>query len=195
MRNRSLRIAAPIVVGITAAALVATGGTGVAAEPRADTAVQAATVSAENAQYLRPLLELRTGGGTRFYTLSAAEAARAVTAHKFTPTTETAGLFLYNQKVPGTVAVHRLRLAGPKPAYVLVTNEGELTDLRDNTDDAWDLRYEGVVGWIHSNPTPGTVDLHRFSKDGDWRVARADRKDLPAHGYHDDGRLGFAPVG
>jgi hypothetical protein len=49
-----------------------------------------------------------------------------------------------------------------------------------------------VVGRVLCEEAPGTVSLHRFSKENEWRVARAGRADLLAAGFKDDGQLGYA---
>jgi hypothetical protein len=76
--------------------------------------IQAATPSAApSAEHVRDLQELRTPRGKAFYTLSTVEAERAKLVHGFTPSGEAngLGLGLYNKRVEGSVAVHRLRLS------------------------------------------------------------------------------------
>jgi hypothetical protein len=139
------------------------------------------------------LQELRSRNGFRLYTLSALEAEQAKTIHGFVPTDEAKGIGMYETRVEGSIPVHRLRLAGTNPAYILVSNESELQKLRYDTNDAWDFTYEGVVGYVKRDKAPDMIALHRYSKENEWRVARASRADLLNAGFRDDGLLGWAP--
>jgi hypothetical protein len=193
MARRFSLIGVPIAVAVVS--LVVTAGPVLAAEPNPAPSVVAASPSAApSAEHVRDLHELRTSRGYHFYTLSDSEAERAERVHRFTPTAEAEGLGLYLKKVEGSVPVHRLRLLGERPSYIVVTNGDELEKLRNDTDDPWEFHYEGVIGYLMPKQTPGTVAVNRFGKDHDWRLARASRADLPAAGYHDDGLLGFAPI-
>lgn len=171
-----------------------TANAALAAEVAPAAAPVLAAAAADPEELERDLLELRTPQNKMFYTLSAQEAERAVTEHGFRRSSEARGLALYEKAVPGSVEVHRLRDAKRAGSYILVTNKKELKDLRENTTDPWDFKYEGVVGHILTQPAAGTVALNRFSKDGDWRAARSTRADLVAAGYKNDGLLGYAPT-
>jgi hypothetical protein len=188
-------MAVPIAAAVVS--LVATAGPVLAAEPApasrsASVAVQTAAPSAE---HVRQLHELRSAkSGYRFYTLSDIEAKQAELVHGFIPTDEAKGIGMFNKAVDGSQPVHRLRLAGELPRYILVSNEDELKKLRYDTSDPWEFKYEGVVGQVLRKEAPGTVPLHRYSKTNEWRVARAERADLLAAGFKDDGLIGYAPV-
>ncbi len=193
MARRLSLVAVPIAAAVVS--LTVTAGPVLAAEPApAAAAVVAVPSAAPSAEHVRALHELRTPQGFMFYTLSTIEAQRAELVHGFKPTGEAKGLGLYNKPIEGTRPVHRLRLVAQHSSYILVVDEKELKKLREDKTDAWDFVYEGVVGHVLRERAPGTVELHRFSKDNNWRAARADRADLPAAGYHDDGPLGFAPL-
>ncbi|OLT09353.1 hypothetical protein BJF78_30825 [Pseudonocardia sp. CNS-139] len=125
----------------------------------------------------------------RFYTVDPAEAATAQREHGFVPTDEAAGITLLDRPVEGAVAVHRLRLREGHQAYLLSTDPREIERVRGQFDD------EGVVGYVYARPGDGRMELTRYSRDGDWRVARADRADLPRAGFHVDGPLGYVPRG
>jgi hypothetical protein len=192
MVSSRLKVAVPAAVAV--AAFVLTANTALAVEGAPATASVVSAVAADPEELERDLLELRTPQNKMFYTLSSQEAERAVTEHGFRRSSEARGLGLYEKAVPGSVEVHRLRDARRPGSYILVTNKKELKELRENTNDAWDFRYEGVVGHILTQPAAGTVALNRFSKDGDWRAARSTRADLVAAGYRNDGLLGYAPT-
>jgi hypothetical protein len=189
LARRLSLVAVPVAAAVVS--LVVTAGPVLAAEPTPIPATAAAgSAVAPSAEHVRPIHELRTKQGFMFYTLSDLEAERAKLLHGFEPTGEAKGLGLYNKPVEGSVPVHRLRLVAKHSSY----NEDELKKLRDDTTDAWNFQYEGVVGHILTKKAPGTVEVHRFSKDNNWRFARAGRADLLAAGYGDDGQLGFAPM-
>lgn len=191
MTRPYLAVAAPMAAALVSV-LMATGSA-TAAESSSPAAPPVSRCAAPAEGNVCELQELRSRSGYRLYTLSAVEAEQAKTIHGFIPTDEAKGIGMYETRVEGSIPVHRLRLAGDKPAYILVSSESELQKLRYDTSDPWDFKYEGVVGWVKRNKAPGTIALHRYSKQNEWRVARASRADLLNAGFKDDGLLGWAP--
>jgi hypothetical protein len=188
-------MAVPIAAAVVS--LVATAGPVLAAEtgPPAGTASVAIPSAGPFAEHARQLHELRSPKrGLRLYTLSDIEAKQAEVLHGFISTDESKGIGMYNKAVDESLPVHRLRMVGELPRYILVSDEDELEKLRYDTTDPWEFTYEGVVGWVLREETPGTIPLHRYSRKNEWRAARAARADLLEAGFTDDGLLGFAPV-
>lgn len=195
MARHPFLMAVPIAA--TVVSLVATAGPVLAAEPApaAGTASVAIPSAAPSAEGVRQLHELRSPKrGYRLYTLSDIEAKQAEVIHGFIPTDEAKGIGMFNKQVEGSIAVHRLRMAGDLPRYILVSNEDELKKLRYDTTDPWEFKYEGIVGWVLRKEARDTIRLHRYSKENEWRVARPGRADLLEAGFKDDGLLGFAPI-
>ncbi|WP_110038950.1 hypothetical protein [Nocardia neocaledoniensis] len=119
-----------------------------------------------------------------FYTLSQPEADSAVHQHGFTATEPIGSM--HTKAGPGTVAVHRLRLAVGGPSYMLSVSANEIGNPK--------FVDEGVVGHVDSVPQPGQTRLLRFSKDNKWRVL----SDHPVNiagmfqaGYSLDGPIGW----
>ncbi|MEJ3657989.1 hypothetical protein WEH80_33995 [Actinomycetes bacterium KLBMP 9759] len=194
MSRRLTRLGVPIAV--TAVALAVTAAPALASPTApAGSPVAAVADAAPHADKVRKLHELRSPKhGFRLYTLSDIEATQAQVVHGFIATTETKGIGMYSKEVEGSIAVHRLRMVGDLPRYILVSDEAELERLKNDRDDPWEFRYEGIVGWVLEQGAPGTTALHRYSKDGEWRVARPGRTDLLRAGYEDEGPLGYAPT-
>jgi hypothetical protein len=188
-------MAIPIAAAVVS--LVATAGPVLAAEtaPPAGTDSVAIPSAAPVAEHARQLHELRSPKrGLRLYTLSDIEAKQAEVLHGFIRTDEAKGIGMFNKAVDNGLPVHRLRMVGELPRYILVSNEDELEKLRYDTTDQWEFTDEGVVGWVLREEAPGTIPLHRYSKKNEWRAARPARADLLGAGFKDDGLLGFAPV-
>ena len=195
MARRPFLMAVPIAAAVVS--LVATPGPVLAAEPApaVGTPSVAIPTAAPFAEHVRQLHELRSSKrGYRLYTLSDIEAKQAEVVHGFIPTDEAKGIGMFNKQVEGSIAVHRLRLAGELPRYILVSNADELQKLRSDTTDPWEFKYEGIVGFVLREEAQDTIRLHRYSKENEWRVARAGRDDLLRAGFEDDGLLGFAPI-
>jgi hypothetical protein len=193
MARRPFLLAVPIAAAVVS--LVATAGPVLAAETTpAAGGVLALSAATPAAEHVRPLHEMRTPQNYMFYTLSDNEAEQAEERHGFTPSNEAKGLGLYNKRVDGTTPVYRLRTVKEPRSFILVTNEKELKKLLEDTTDAWEFSLDGVIGYIATKPTPGTVAVHRYAKKNDWRLARASRADLLVAGYNDDGLLGYAPT-
>ncbi|MFD0480625.1 hypothetical protein ACFQ0B_80255 [Nonomuraea thailandensis] len=111
-----------------------------------------------------PMIELLAPGGIgRVYTLSAAEAATAVSLHKFT---HERGQASYGRTTAftGSQPVYRLRTGS---SYLLTASAWE----RDGLVAGGRFVYEGIAGHLAQQRTAGTQRLMRFSKRGEWRVA------------------------
>jgi hypothetical protein len=150
---------------------------------------------ADNAQQASaPLREFRTSDnrGT-FYTLNADEAQRAQSDFGFRPTDEARGITLYTSGGAGRAEAHRLRLKNGPVSYLVSTGPAEIRTLSTGPNAAF--VDEGVLGYVGAGAGAGQMVLHRYSKNSEWRVARAARTDLLAAGFHDDGPLGAVPQG
>lgn len=148
------------------------------------------------AQEWRPLIELRTADNSgTFYTISDGEAGIAVSRHGFRRTDEASGLRLHPEPGAGTVALHRLRQRVGHQTYLVSADPAEIGRLSAPNDPNRRFDDEGILAHAYGNQRPGTMALHRFSRNGDWRLARAGRADLIAAGYHDDGPVGWIPEG
>ena len=164
-----------------------------AAAERVRPAAAAADAAADHA---RPLLELVTVDKRgRFFTLDTDEARSAERDHGFTPTEESAGITMFETQVPGSVPVHRLRLRTGHQAYLLSSDPREIARLSNSQDANRQFDDEGVTGFVHDTRGDGLMELVRYARNGDWRVARADRADLLAAGFTVDGPLGYVPRG
>jgi Repeat of unknown function (DUF5648) len=95
-----------------------------------------------------PLLELRTAGGGWFWTLSQAEAARAVTQYGMTLQSTRLG-YLRRQPFSGSQPVYRLRVA-TRSAYLLTASPSE----RDSLVASGNFVYEGVAGYAWASQAP-----------------------------------------
>lgn len=190
-------VAAATLAASAVSVLPAVSSPSVAATAERPSLSMAATASDDDEEHLRPLLELITADRRgRFYTLNAEGAEKAEREHGFIPTNESEGISMFNREVPGTIAVHRLRLCEGHQAYLLVSNPGEIERLTDPDNPKWCFEDEGVLGYVYKKPKEGeTMKLVRYTKNGDWRVARENRKDLIEAGFHVDGPLGHVPQG
>ncbi|MGI5126084.1 hypothetical protein ACQEVB_04640 [Pseudonocardia sp. CA-107938] len=185
-RTRSTFVAGLLVV-------VAAGGLATALPATASAAPTLAVADAAQ-QATAPLREFRTSDNSgTFYTLNAAEADRAGSQFGFRPTDEARGITLYAAAAPGRVEAHRLRLKTGKVSYLVSTSPTEIRSL--TTGDKAAFVDEGVLGYVDARAGAGQMVLHRYSKNSEWRVARADRADLLKAGFADDGPLGAVPRG
>jgi hypothetical protein len=135
-----------------------------------------------------PLYEMVVPGGIgRFYTISAREAGSAAAGYGVV---RQRGYIAYLGTAPfdGAQPIYRLRyLRGPGYLYSRSTVE------RDALTASGNFTYEGVLGYGFESAGPGRVQLNRFSRNGEWRIARSTAAaDLAAQGYRDDGILTWA---
>jgi Putative metal-binding motif len=151
--------------------------------------VGSASPAAAQANDPLPLLELVTASGTgRLYTLSRAEAARAVSEFAMRLQPPAVG-YLRPRAFPDSFALYRLDARdGP---WLLTASAAE----RDSLVASGRFDYQGVLGYSHRAARPGTAQLWRYSKPGEWRVAFDSRApELVRAGYHVDGPLGYVDV-
>lgn len=138
-----------------------------------------------------PLLELRTNGDAGwFWTLSEAEAARAVGQDKMTLLASKLG-YLRRQPFPGGQPIYRL-VSSSTATYLLTASASERDALTGGAQPAF--RYEGVLGYAFASRAPGTAPLWRMHANTGtgWRVVPdADVAGMRAQGYTVDGPLGF----
>jgi hypothetical protein len=186
MAGHRFKIVGSLMLVAAAAGAVVTSNVAMAAEPATATAV-----SAQQAQEnQKPLLELATADSRgSFYTLDPAEADRAQREHGFTPKYDSTGITMFDKELDGTIPVYRLRQKGGFESYLLSVSKDEISKLGDRFEN------EGVVGYVYAAERDGTMELHRYSKNSDWRVAREGRLDLTLAGYGDDGTMGYVPQG
>jgi hypothetical protein len=187
MARHSFKIASSLALVTAAAGLVLASNTALAVEP---VSLEAASPSSSQAEARPlPLHELRTADDRgRFYTINAEEAERAVRHNGFTPTNEAAGIHLYASRLDEMTALHRLRLVDRHLSYLVTTaGSSERQDPR--------FKDEGVIGYVYVSEQPGTMALHRYNRNGEWRLARAARVDLLIAGFRDDGVIGWVPRG
>jgi hypothetical protein len=136
-----------------------------------------------------PLLELVASSGTgRLYTLSQSEAARAVSDHRMKLQPVRTG-YLRARPFAGSLELYRLKEKnGP---WLVTASPSE----RDSLVSSGRFVLEGVLGYSYAAAQPGTAQLWRYSKVGEWRVAfDSAGPELVRAGYRVDGSLGFADV-
>jgi hypothetical protein len=134
--------------------------------------------------------EFRTADGKgHFYTASAGEADRAEKVNKFQRKADKVGSL--PDAGPNTMPIKRLRFV-PHQAYLVTGDQGEIQRLVGSKR----FVEEGVLGHVFRSQQPGTVQLKRFSKNNDWRLAPAPRTaEFQRAGYRDDGPLGWVYPG
>jgi hypothetical protein len=177
------------VVVVAGAALLVTNGIGQAGTTVRPAAAHAALTAADQEALVTdpvPLLELRTGGGGWFWTLSEAEASSAVGSYGMTLQPTKLG-YLRRQAFTGSQPVFRLRSTTVQ-TYLLTASASE----RDSLTGSGQFSYEGVVGYAFAAQQPGTAVLWRMSNGSGWRVVPdAQRATFTANGYRTDGPLGY----
>jgi Putative metal-binding motif len=136
-----------------------------------------------------PLLELVSADGTgRLYTLSRGEAANAVSNHGLQLQPPSVG---YLRALPFADALELYRLKERGGPWLVTASPSE----RDSLVSSGRFIYEGVIGYSFRAPQPGTAELWRYSKAGEWRVAfDSSGPQLVRAGYRVDGSLGYAEV-
>jgi len=133
-----------------------------------------------------PLIELRTGNGALFWTLSNREAENAVANHGMTEQHTRLG-YLRRQSFDGSQPIFRLRY--PAGAAYLLTASAEE---RDALVASGDWVYEGVIGYAWAKQAEGTEVLWRMSRNGAWSVVPDERRaEYEAAGWRLDGPLGY----
>lgn len=191
-RNRAKLVTAGVLAVAVSAGLTVTANGAFATETSAAPASHetARTADAPASE----LIEMRTArsAGT-FYTVSRSEAENAENRNGFTPTGEADGLNLLTEQVPDSKPLNRLRARGNDASYLVSSSPAEQRKLADpgNADRRFD--NEGVLGFVYTSEKPGTVKLARYSRNGDWRLARETRSDLINAGYTVDGTVGWVP--
>jgi hypothetical protein len=191
---RSIKYVAVAALALSAVSVLSAGASPSAAA--AESSVAPAAAAEATQENLRPLIEMITADRRgRFFTLNGDEAARAERVNRFTRTDESAGISMFDRKLDGTVAVHRLRLRNGHQAYLLATNRDEIKRLSDPANPKRQFDDEGVLGYVYQRAQDdGTFTLFRYTENGDWRVARENRADLIAAGFRVDGPLGHVPT-
>jgi hypothetical protein len=136
-----------------------------------------------------PLLEMTTGAGVHFYTLSRSEADAAVTRYGFRLWPTRTG-YLRQASFDGSQPLYRLAKIG-SAGWLVTASIGE----RDQLVASGRFRYEGVLGHAAARAQPATALLSRFSNGNEWRLALeapyGDPAGLLAAGYRRDGPLGY----
>ena len=136
-----------------------------------------------------PLLELVPSSGTgRLYTLSRNEAATAVSQHGMRLQPGSVG-YIRARPFPDSLELYRLDARdGP---WIVTASPSE----RDSLVSSGRFVYQGVLGYAHRAPQPGTAQLWRYANAGEWRVAfDSSAPELVRAGYRVDGPLGYADV-
>jgi hypothetical protein len=183
--HRSKLVGSLVAVAAAAGALL-TSNVAMAAEPST-----APFASDQMREHQKPLLELATADNKgSFYTLDQAEADRAQREHGFTPKYDSTGITMFDEEIDGTIPVYRLRQGNGHQSYLLSVNKDEVERLESRS-----FVNEGVMGYVYAEPRDGTMELVRYSKNSDWRVAREGRLDLTLAGYGVDGVMGHVPQG
>jgi hypothetical protein len=136
-----------------------------------------------------PLLELVASSGTgRLYTLSRTEAANAVSEFGMKLQPLRTG---YLRPRPFADSVELYRLDAKDGPWLVTASAQE----RDRLVSSGRFVYQGVLGYSHRGAQPGTAQLWRYSKPGEWRVAfEWQGPELSRAGYRIDGSLGYADV-
>lgn len=133
-----------------------------------------------------PLVELGTPAGASFYTLSPAEAERAVAANGFTRRSMHVA-YVRATAFDGAQPLFRLKQAG-RAAYLVTAAPSE----RDALVASRQFSDEGVIGYAAKDGGPGLERLWRFSNGSEWRLAlERDRARLVGQGWRLDGPLGY----
>jgi len=208
MTRHRFKIGISLVLAAAATGLALPSSVGFAAEPASRTpAVTSACpwygffceelASDQAAARSMPLHEFRTAenDGT-FYTIDPNEAERVARpasagGYDFRPTHEATGISLYPEQHEGMIALHRLRLIEEPGTYMVArADSSEMRDGRFMDDGHGD-----AMAFAYIEEQPGTMTLHRYSRDNDWRLARANSADLLDAGYDDDGVVGWVPAG
>jgi hypothetical protein len=147
------------------------------------------TTAAAQANDPLPLLELVAPSGTgRLYTLSRGEAARAVSDHAMQLQPPSVG---YLRARPFADSVELYRLDAKDGPWLVTASAAE----RDSLVASGRFVDQGVLGYSHRAAQPGTAQLWRYSKPGEWRVAfDSSGPELQRAGYQVDGPLGYADV-
>lgn len=189
-RRRTQRqlVVSTAVAGALAGACLSVPGAATAAVPtqsKLEPSVEAASPAERFAQEPMPLIELVAPGGVgRLYTTNIDEARRA--ADNGMTRDDSIG-YLPRTEVDGSHALYRLKPEADATRWLLTASEDERDRL---LADGW--VEDGVVGFAWTEPTPGMVELQRFSNGEEWRVAREDEHDdLVDAGYTFDGGIGF----
>ncbi|WP_232668175.1 hypothetical protein [Pseudonocardia sp. TRM90224] len=144
--------------------------------------------------------EFFTGGG-HFYTLDDAEAATVAlprpVGYGFTkkPDAEAAGLKGYSSGGDGLIAIHRLEQVGGNNNYLVTAQQSEIDALARPDSPYGQFTDDGIIGYGFAEPCGDSLELHRYSLNGDSRVGPADRQDLLDAGFEDDGIVAFLPRG
>jgi hypothetical protein len=136
-----------------------------------------------------PLLRLLNGAGVSLYTTSRDEATAAVAQHGFTLQPNRLG-YMHQSPRNGTKAIFRLARIGAS-GWLLTPSASE----RDSLTRSGQFRYEGIVGYVATEPAAGTVLLSRYSGRNGWRVELDDPHGNPQAllnaGFKLDGPLGY----
>ncbi len=186
MARHQLTIMKMFALAAVSATALATANTAVASAEPVTTPCRSQQQSVQEQLTECPLLEFATPDGRgSFYTIYRDEADSAGEMG-FTekPDAAAAGIRLSPSQQPGMVPLYRLRFRGDHMAYLVTSSAAERASLSGRQ-----FQYEGVMAYVYSPDQPqpaGTMKLCRYSKDGDWRLARESRGDLLLAGYRDE---------
>lgn len=132
-----------------------------------------------------PLLELVSRGGVgRLYTLNEREASSAETAHGMTRQPGQVG-YMPARQIEGTTPLYRLKPSANSNRWLLTSSSRERDTL---TSQDW--VYEGIVGYVYTDPGAGRETLNRFTNGHEWRMSL----DSEIEGYRLDGMVGHVDV-
>jgi hypothetical protein len=184
-RSLSLSVAA-IGLALASGCSVAPG----ASSPPPDLDVNESASQARSTDPL-PLLELVSSGGIgRLYTLNENEARTAETVHHMSREPGQVG-YMPPQRIAGTTPLYRLKPTASENRWLLTASDHERDVL---ASQQW--VYEGVVGYVYTEPGAGREKLNRFTNGRDWRMGlESEIASLGDEGYTLSGMVGYVDVG